>query len=200
MLMTLSMIERYDTPATPALDTGNEFAAFSANRRLLTVQRLSHDPTIGADAITALTSPTHSPTGHRVPGLPFDSTRSQALLAALVIFRLLPHGFRNRDLRAHLAPLLGTPAENMTAGQLSYDLRRLRHHGLIQRAPGTHRYTVTNHGLHLALFLTRAHTRLLRPGLSDILDQDPPPTPIRRHLDRFTTAVDEYARKQKLAA
>jgi hypothetical protein len=135
-----------------------------------------------------------------VPALPFDSTRTQALLAALVIFRLLPHGFRNRDLRAHLAPLLGTPADTMTAGQLSYDLRRLRHHGLVQRVPGTHRYTVTDHGLHLALFLTRVHTRLLRPGLSDLLDHTAQPTPIRHHLDRFTTAVDDHARKQKLVA
>jgi hypothetical protein len=173
---------------------------FSANRRLLAVQRLSHDPTIGADAISALTSPTTTPTGARIPALPFDSTRTQALLAALVIFRLLPHGFRNRDLRAHLAPLLGTPADTMTAGQLSYDLRRLRHHRLVERVPGTHRYTVTDHGLHLALFLTRVHTRLLRPGLSDILDHPAVPTPLRRHLNRFTTAVDHHTRRQKLVA
>ncbi len=173
---------------------------FTANRRLLAVQRLSHDPTIGADAIDALTNPTHTDTGVRIPALPFDSRRTQALLAALVIFRLLPDGFRNRDLRAHLAPLLGIPAETMTAGQLSYDLRRLRHHGLVQRIDGTHRYTVTDHGLHLALFLTRAHSRLIRTGLSDILDHTAMPTPIRRHLNTLTTAVDEYARQQKLAA
>jgi hypothetical protein len=172
---------------------------FHANRRLLTVQRLSHDPTIGADAIDALTSPTTSPTGARIPALPLDSARTQALLAALVIFRLLPDGFRNRDLRAHLAPLLGVPAETMTAGQLSYHLRRLRHHGLIERLAGTHRYTVTDHGLHLALFLTRVHTRLLRPGLSDLLDHAALPTPIQRHLTRFTAAVNEYAREQRLA-
>lgn len=171
---------------------------FSANRRLLAVQRLSHDPRIGADAIGALTSPTLTPTGARIPALPFDSTRTQALLAALVIFRLLPHGFRNRDLRAHLAPLLGITAETMTAGQLSYDLRRLRHHGLVDRVPGTHRYTVTDQGLQLALFLTRVHTRLIRPGLSDILDHAAQPTLIRRHLHRFTTAVDQHARHQKL--
>ena len=173
---------------------------FSANRRLLAVQRLSHDPTIGATAITDLTNPTLSPTGARVPALPIDSTRTQALLAALVIFRLLPHGFRNRDLRAHLAPLLGTTADTMTAGQLSYDLRRLRHHGLVERVPGTHRYTIPDRGLHVALFLTRNHARVLRPGLSDILDPHAIPTPIRRHLDRFTTAADDYARKQSLLA
>ena len=173
---------------------------FSANRRLLAVQRLSHDPTIGAQAITELTSPTHTPTGARVPALPLDSARTQALLAALVIFRLLPHGFRNRDLRAHLAPLLGTSADTMTAGQLTYDLRRLRHHGLTERVPGTHRYTVTDHGLHLALFLTRVHKRLIGPGISDLLDHAALPTPIRRHLNHFTAAVDDHARKQKLAA
>jgi len=172
---------------------------FTANRRLLAVQRLSHDPTIGAAAIDALTSPTITTTGTRIPGLPFDSRRTQALLAALVIFRLLPDGFRNRDLRAHLAPLLGLPAETMTPGQLSYDLRRLRHHGLVERITGTHRYNITDHGLHMAAFLTRAHTRLLQDGLSDILDPTAIPTPIRRHLDRLATAVDEYAREQKLA-
>ena len=88
----------------------------------------------------------------------------------------------------------------MTPGQLSYDLRRLRHHGLLQRIEGTHRYTVTEHGLHLALFLTRAHNRLLRPGLSDILDDTALPTPIRRHLDKLTAAVDDYAHQQNLAA
>jgi predicted MarR family transcription regulator len=88
----------------------------------------------------------------------------------------------------------------MTAGQLSYDLRRLRHHGLVHRMKGSHRYTVTDRGLHLALFLTRAHTRLLRQGLSDILDPAAIPTPIRRHLDRLTTALDQHARAHKLAA
>ena len=73
----------------------------------------------------------------RGSALPFDSARTQALLMALVVFRLLPHGFRNADLRAHLAPLLGlTPAE-MTPGRMTYDLRRLRLHGLIERIPGT---------------------------------------------------------------
>lgn len=33
----------------------------------------------------------------RVSALPFGTARTQALLATLVIFRLLPKGFRNRD-------------------------------------------------------------------------------------------------------
>ena len=50
---------------------------------------------------------------------------------ALVLFRLLPRGFTNRDLRKHVAPLLGLDLAGMTQGKMTYDLRRLRLHGLI---------------------------------------------------------------------
>ena len=162
----------------PALrEVGNR-----ANRRLLDVERLPSDPSIGADAFTALNTPT-AVDGQRASALPFTAPRTQALLAALVVFHLLPHGFRARDLRAHLAPLLGRPADSMTAGQLTYDLRRLRLHGLIQRIHGTHRYTVTDHGLRLAVYLTRVHRRLLCDGLADLLDSNAIP---HRHADTST--------------
>ena len=80
---------------------------FSANRRLLRVQRLSHDPTDGADALAAITDPITTDTGQRVPGLRFTDPRAQALLSAICVFRLLPRGFTHRDLRHHLAPQLG---------------------------------------------------------------------------------------------
>ena len=88
----------------------------------------------------------------------------------------------------------------MTQGRLSYDLRRLRLHGLITRIDGTHRYTVTDHGLRLAIYLTRVHNRLLADGLSDLLDPATTPTPIRRHLDRSTHAVDANIRQHRLIA
>ena len=111
---------------------------FSANRRLLYVERLTTDPTLGEHAFRAVADPIVVGT-QRASALPFDSARTQALLSALVVFRLLPHGFRNRDIRAHLAPLLGLDPSLMTQGRMSYDLRRLRLHGLIERIPGTHR-------------------------------------------------------------
>jgi hypothetical protein len=39
---------------------------FSANRRLLRVQRLSHDPTDGAEALAAITEPITTATGQRI--------------------------------------------------------------------------------------------------------------------------------------
>lgn len=84
---------------------------------------------------------------------------------------------------------------------MTYDLRRLRLHGLIARIPGSHRYQVTDFGLNAALFLTRAHNRLIRAGLSDVLDTGPPaPTALRRAFHRVETAIDEFARHARVAA
>jgi hypothetical protein len=172
---------------------------FSANRRLLDVERLTTDPTLGEHAFRAVADPVVVGS-QRASALPFDSARTQALLTALVVFRLLPHGFRNRDIRAHLAPLLGLDPSLMTQGKMSYDLRRLRLHGLIERIPHTHRYTVTDRGLRTALFLTRVHTRLVRAGLAQILDDHDPPTPLRRQFDRLDAAIDAETQRYKLIA
>lgn len=172
---------------------------FSANRRLLDVERLISDPTIGQDAFRAVADPIVVD-NQRASALPFDSARTQALLSALVVFRLHPHGFRNADLRPLLAALLGLDPSLMTQGRMSYDLRRLRLHGLIHRIPGTHRYTVTDQGLRLAVFLTRVHNRLIRTGLAEALAEDDPDTPLRRELNRIDLTIERIARKDRLIA
>ncbi len=172
---------------------------FMANRRLLNVERLTTDPTIGEHAFRAVADPIVVGS-QRASALPFDSARTQALLTALLVFRLLPHGFRNSDLRTHLASLLGLDPSLMTQGRMSYDLRRLRLHGLIQRIPGTHRYTVTDHGLRIAIYLTRLHSRLLRPGLSDALSAFDSNSPLRRQLHRLDTTIEAQAQHHKLTA
>ncbi|MDP8971385.1 MAG: hypothetical protein M3N52_12990 [Actinomycetota bacterium] len=172
---------------------------FSANRRLLRVQRLSHNPADGADALAAITDPVITATGQRVPGMRFTDPRVQALLSALCVFRLLPRGFTNRDLRVHLAPQLGLPPDDMTSSQITYDLRRLRLHGLIERIRGTHRYQITDAGFRHALFLTRAHNRLLRTGLAEI-HGPPVPTKLRAADRAYQTAINDLARTAGLAA
>src|SRR5258708_18018331 len=72
---------------------------FTASRRLLDVQRISHDPAAGATALAALTHPVISPAGTRISGMPVTTHRVQALLAALCPLRLLPNEFPNCDLR-----------------------------------------------------------------------------------------------------
>jgi hypothetical protein len=74
---------------------------FSANRRLLGVQQLSHDPITGTQALAAVTDPITTPAGTRVAGLRFTDQRSHALLTTLPIFKLQPHGFANNDHSPH---------------------------------------------------------------------------------------------------
>jgi hypothetical protein len=174
---------------------------FTANRRLLGVQRLSHDPIRGAQAFTELTAPVVINEGTRIPGLRFGDPRVHALLQALLIHRLLPHGFTNRELRALIAPLLGTTTEHITAGKMTYDLRRLRAHGLVTRIPRTRRYQVTATGLTQALLFTHAHEHLLRAGLAELTDPDPPAPSRLRAADRaYRSAFDDLAHYAHLAA
>src|SRR5487761_1409366 len=72
---------------------------FTASRRLLDVQRISHDPAGGAAVLAALGNPVTSQSGTRTAGMALTSPRVQALLQALLIHRLLPRGFTNRELR-----------------------------------------------------------------------------------------------------
>lgn len=171
---------------------------FSANRRLLDVQRISHDPIIGATAFAEIAQPIVVD-GQRAPALRFGDPRVHALLAAIVVFHLLPNGFAHRDLRAHLAPLLGLDPATMTAGRMTYDLRRLRLHGLIQRIPHTHRYRVTATGLRAAWFFTRVYNRVLSPGLADL--EDPASTgPLRTTFKQLDRHFDHLATDAGLAA
>ena len=118
---------------------------FATNRRLLDVQRISYDCSIGEDNFDRIARPVIVK-GQRASGLRFGDRRVLALLSALVLFRLLPRGFTNRDLRKQVAPLLGLDEADMTQGKMTYDLRRLRLHGLVERVPKSHRYEVTEFG------------------------------------------------------
>jgi hypothetical protein len=127
--------------------------------------------------------------------------RSLALLHVLCVFRLLPNGFTNAGLRRHLAPLPGKDPGRMTSGQITYDLRRLRLHGLIERIPRTFRYQVTDTGLRSAQFLTRVHDRLLRTGLAQLTDPSPPaPTALRAADRAYQAALDDLTRQAGIAA
>jgi hypothetical protein len=139
---------------------------FSANRRLLRVQRLDHDPITGAQQLHDVLDPVVTKTGTRIPGLPLGQARSHALLSALLTFHTQLAGFNNRDLRRLTSQLRGLDPATGTAGQTTYDLRRLRSHGLIERLPHSHRYRVTDTGLRTAMLLTRIHDRFLPTALA----------------------------------
>ena len=171
---------------------------FTANRRLLRVQSISHDPITGTDALHAITTPVTTATGARIPGLRLGEQRSHALLAALPLFRLQPHGFTNKDLRTLVADLRAIPPQELTTGQMTYDLRRLRTRGLIARIPHTHRYTITDYGLHTAMFLSAVHDRFLPTGLAQLTDPTAPP--LRQAARAYQHALETLSNATGLAA
>jgi len=176
-------------------------AGYTASRRLLDAECISHDPAAGTAALDMLTSPVISTTCTRVPGMRFPDPRVQALLAACCALALRPAGFTSRDLRHYLAPLIGKTPEDMTSGQISYDLRRLRAHQIIERIPHSRSYQVTEDGLTIALFLTRLAQRLLIPGLAELTSPGPPGRSRLRQADRaYRDALTDLARQASLAA
>jgi hypothetical protein len=173
---------------------------FSANRRLLHVQRLGHDPITGTNALAAITGAVTTATGTRVPGLRFAERRSHALLQALLIFRCHPHGFANKDLRALTSQLRGLDPAVVTVVQMTYDLRRLKSRDLITRIPGTHRYQVTDHGLDTAKFLTTIHDRLLPTGLAELAAAEPASSRLTAAAIAYRNALDSLTTTTQFAA
>jgi hypothetical protein len=139
--------------------------------------------------------------GQRASALRFGDARVQALLSVRVLFSLQLRGFTNQEMRALLAQLLGLDPAHYPAGRMTYDLRRLRLHGLIQRIPKSHRYDVTPAGLRTALFFSRTYARLLRPKLAQIMPAGPPgESALRSAFDRLQTENDRCCEEQQLIA
>src|SRR5580693_6950069 len=95
---------------------------FAANRRLLEVERLSHDCMLAEDTFQAINSPVTA-SRQRASGLRFADPRVQSLWHAIILFRILPDGFRSADLRQHLAALSGRDPDAISQGAITYQLR-----------------------------------------------------------------------------
>jgi hypothetical protein len=144
------------------------------NERLLAAQLDACQCAPDADTLQHIVLPsTHD--GQPAPGLRFGDPRVMALLACLCAFTHLIDGFTNRTLRALIADLI----PGYTARQMTYDLRRLRRKGLIQRLPRSQRYQLTRDGRRTAVFFTKTYTRIVNPALAE-LDPALPETIARR--------------------
>jgi hypothetical protein len=166
------------------------------NARLLQLEQVAHDCGLAPAQLADLVRPTTTPDAQRAPALKFGEPRVTALLRGLGDFHWTIDGLRHRDFRPVVARYVGTP---YTRSQMSYDLRRLVRKGLLHRIEGTHRYMLTPYGRRVALFLTKVHDRVLRPGLQaldlHLISQAPPPLRIAfASVDRAITQLVQEAR------
>jgi hypothetical protein len=174
---------------------------FGANRRVLEVEHITQDCQLAESVFEQVNRP-RLVDGQRAAALPFGNARVMALLQALCLFVLLPEGFRNTALRGHVAELLGVSLQHYSPGRMTYDLRRLRLHGLIARIPHTQRYEITNFGKRVALFFIKLNARVLRPGLSQLFDGCPkaPNRPIAKAIQALDQAFERLVADAKLDA
>jgi hypothetical protein len=173
---------------------------FRANRRLLKVERISHDCLLSEDAFQKVNRPIQV-ASQRASALHFADPEVRALWSALLLFQLLPRGFSNHNLRENLAPPLGLQPPDLTQGRMTYHLRRLRLHGMIELIPDSHRNRLTNLGLRTGWFFTRTYARILRPGMGAILPG--PSAPNRKLLscfDKLDQELKSCVEEAKLAA
>ena len=87
---------------------------------------------------------------------------------------------------------------------MTYDLRRLRRKGFIQRIPRTHRYELTSEGGRLAVFFTKTYTRIVNPALAE-LDPELPAeiakrSPLANSYRAFEHAIEEKIKQAAIAA
>lgn len=172
---------------------------FAANCRLLEVETISQDCFVAEEVFEKVTRP-QLVDGQQVSGLRFDDSRVISLLQTLCGFVLLPNGFSNSSMRQWMAQIIGIPVEQYSSGRMSYDLRRLRLHGLIERIPHTHRYQVTQMGTRVAFFFTKIHSGIFRPGLSQLFDGCPkvPNRTITTAIGKLDLAIESLFQQAKL--
>ncbi|MGO9498359.1 MAG: hypothetical protein ACLQA5_16885 [Solirubrobacteraceae bacterium] len=167
--------------------------ARAVNQRLLMIEQAGQSCAIGSALFERIHQPYHQE-GQRTGALRFGDERATALAGALCTVLGAVTGFTNKSLRPLVAGQLDQPYSH---SKMSYDLRRLRLHGLIQRIPRKNTYVLTPDGIRVAVFYTKLRNRLLRP----LLDADKPPakTEIRHALRTLENAVADYIHTARLA-
>lgn len=167
--------------------------ARDVNARLLDTVRAGQGCVLASPAIERIAQPTLTEDGRRAPALRFGDPRVMALTGALSLTLFGTCGITNKSLRALTARLLGTP---YSAGQMTYDLRRLRLNGLIHRIEHTHTYILTPEGKRIAIFYTKLYNRLLRPLAAT--DQPQAPPQLRRAMADIDHHVEDYITRARL--
>jgi hypothetical protein len=115
--------------------------------------------------LTEVTRPSTTIDGQHAPALHFGDPRVMATMTAIIGFTHLLTGFDNKTLTQLMGSLLDAP---YTSRQATYDLRRLRRKGVIERIEHRHRYRLTPRGRAVSVLFTKAYGRVLGPALTEL--------------------------------
>jgi hypothetical protein len=122
--------------------------------------------------------------------LRFGDQRAAALAGALCALLPAVTGFSSKTLIPLVAGHLGQP---YSQSQMSYDLTRLRLHGLVQRLPHSKTYVLTGVGIRVDVFYTKL--RRFNPSWTPTS----PPGTRKAALKTLKSALHDYVHAARLA-
>lgn len=164
------------------------------NRRLLRWEDTIDQTTVSAGFVERLGQPTVCANGRRVPGLKLDQRRLYWILAAVLQFSLLLTGFRVRELQTYIHARFGLSPEEYPAGQLRYDLAKLRAKGFVQKLAGRNVYVLTPKGIQQGTAISKLNQCLnavaARPLPEDRFDGSPQ-TAFQRSARRVRASLQQ---------
>jgi hypothetical protein len=131
--------------------------AAASNRRYLEFVSAIDDPTVGTKNLDKVTQP-KSDAGRNYKGFNFFSIADRSILLALIRGEHTITGLRHADLQRQLPQL--------TSGQISRNLKRLRVHGLLKRVGRRDKYYVTQLGQRAILAGLKLRELIVIPQLA----------------------------------
>jgi len=139
--------------------------------RDLTVQQDILETFVDRGQLRQLATPTHLPTGKRIPGLKLDHPRQLALMHALVRFAHIAGGdtFTTRDLHPAAAAALDATTDQYRLASLRYDLSKLRAKSLVEKVPHSRRYRLCPKGYTICVVFLKLFERVYAPLTAGLL-------------------------------
>ncbi|MBV9223273.1 MAG: hypothetical protein JOY85_04550, partial [Acidobacteriaceae bacterium] len=123
----------------------------------------------------------------RVGGIDLGHPRMSGVAKALVALTAVRPDLTASDLARQVQRQVGRTPLSYSARQAAYDLQKFCAKGLVQHAPGDHRYRTTPEGLRLTTGLLMLRERVLHPVLSAL--EHTPSLPASR--SREALPIDE---------
>jgi len=168
---------------------------YQFNDRLLEQEQISQDCFLSLQAMRQLGQSSLTEDGQRASALRFADPRLMAVLEVLACHAYIPKEIGNRSLRVAVAQRLAGVLEGYSSAQMTYDLRRLRLKGLIERIGHSHRYHLTELGIKVVTFFTKLYHRLFAPGLAALLPDQAFPSDLAQALSQVTDVLQSWTEK-----
>jgi hypothetical protein len=165
------------------------------NDRLLEQEQISQDCFLSLQEMRKLGQSSLLEDGQRASALRFADPRTMAVLEVLACHAYIPKEIGNSSLRGAVAQRLEGVLDTYSSAQMTYDLRRLRLKGLIERINNSHRYHLTVLGMKVVTFFTKLYHRLFALGLAALLPDQTFPSDLANALNQVAEVLQSWSDK-----